>query len=181
MFTVSLDQAKSYFFDKFDWDDILEPAEYQALNRVGWIMMKQARRNIRKRKNPSRPGSSPSNWTNILKDKPGILYWMDPDTTTVMIGPVKIAKAGAYKTLSQPTVPAILEFGGKVWNKFETITRKGNRLPGPRTVRVQPRPYMSKALDQKKKKIMKVFEDFIGKSPASMGVVNSKEAKYSKP
>lgn len=171
---MDLNMAKSFFFDRHDWLKVLYPAEFKALNRVGWILMKQARSLIKKRKKPSRKGSTPTNWTDILRDKPGIVYGVDPHDLSVHIGPVKVRTKGTvYKTLSQPTVPAILQFGGKVWNRFPTTTRRGNRLPGPRTVRVEPRPYMDKAYKQKEKKVMDTFENMVGKTPESIMIAEN--------
>lgn len=181
VFTMSVDEARSYFFDRVDWDDILNPAELKALHFIGYILRVQARGYIRNRKKPSRPKSTPSNWSDTLKKgKYGIWNGVDPDTMTVYVGAGKLPWKAPHKLLGQPTVPAILEFGGRVWNALPAYPdppRVRQFLPAGRVVKVQERPYMSKALKAKEKKILSIFDDMIGKSPIAMGVVNAKNAQ----
>lgn len=182
VFNMRVDTLRSYFFDRVDWDEVLNPAELRALHFVGYILRKQARSLIRTRKKPSRKGSSPTNWQDTLKKgKFGIQSGVDPDTMTVLIGALRMPYKAPYKLIGQPTVPAILELGGRIWfarPAYPNPPRVRKFLPAGRVVKLAPRPYMSKAYDQKKKKVLSVFEDMLGKSPAAIAVARRKNAQY---
>lgn len=92
-------------FTRFDDPVIrryLDEKARRALNVLGSVTMHEARRLIRRRKRPSKPGEPPSSPTGVLKRT--IFYAYDPSTRSVVIGPLK--------TQAKSNVPQILEYGG---------------------------------------------------------------------
>jgi len=82
----------------------LDEKSRRALNVLGSVTMREARRLIRKRTQPSKPGEPPSSPTGTLKRT--IVYGFDPSTRSVVVGP--------YRTRSKVNVPHVLECGGYV-------------------------------------------------------------------
>ena len=178
LFNLNFDKAKSYFFDVQDWTEILEPAEYQLLWKIGMDLMEQGRRLIKARKKPSRKGSSPSSWGSH-KLKKSIFYGVDLTSMTVFAGPIKFDRNTGTKAIGQPTIPAVLQFGGKMWNSSYAPydpprVRNKEGLPAGRVVKIAPRPYMDKAYKQKKKKIERMTQNMLGKSPVSVTIADNK-------
>jgi hypothetical protein len=82
----------------------LDEKSKRALNILGAVTMSEARRLIRRRKRPSKPGEPPSSPTGVLKRT--IVYGFDSSTRSVVVGP--------YRTKSKTNVPNVLEYGGYV-------------------------------------------------------------------
>jgi hypothetical protein len=103
-----------------------------------------------------------------------ILYAVDPLSRSVIIGPIFIRSTHKkVYTFPQPTIPATLEFGGSERVGYPSFTRLGNYLPANRVVHIKPRPYMGRALEKQKDKILTIFDDLLGKTPESMQVANT--------
>lgn len=172
-----MNQFKSFFFDRVDWEKVLQPAEYKVLWKIGMDLMEQGRRNIRRRKKPGRAGSTPTSWGPEHKLKKSIYYGLDLDNLTVFAGPIKFAGQKSSKPLSQPTIPAVLEFGGKIWHRWPATVdppRVREYQEPRRVVNLKPRPYMEKAAKQKRKAILKKCENMLGKSPASIMIAQNR-------
>lgn len=82
----------------------LDEKSRRALNVLGSVTMREARRLIRKRKQPSKPGEPPSSPTGTLKRT--IFYGYDTSARSVVVGP--------YRMRSKVNVPYVLEYGGYV-------------------------------------------------------------------
>lgn len=125
-------RATRFWFDSAAVLRRLDAAKRRELSRFGYLVMRNARESIRKRKRNSRPGQPPSNRTGLLKSF--IFYAYNPDSRSVVIGPAKLPAA-------RDNVPELLEYGG--------ITA-GRRMRRP--VRIRPRPYMEPAFDRQVEK-----------------------------
>ena len=77
----------------------LGKARRKAFNHIGAIVRKAARQQIRTRKRVSNPGEPPTNRTGKLKNS--ILYAMDYDGNSVLIGPKAFGPEKAGKTLEK--------------------------------------------------------------------------------
>lgn len=176
LFTMSFNEAKSYFFKKSDWDRILRNPVLNALHKSAYILRVSARSEVRRRKNPSKKDMGPTHWDppggGIKEGRYGIWSGVDEYNYTAFIGAGKYPTKGPYKLLGQPTVPAILEFGGRIWFKnqaFPDPPRIREWQPPGRVRKIQPRPYMARAWMKKKQRILDMFEDMVGLSPVALG------------
>lgn len=128
MFGLSVDQARSNFFDRKPVIDAVDRATRQVLSRFGAFTRRRAKSSIRKRKAVSAPGDPPSSHIDILKRL--IFFAYDPARKGVIIGP----------TQSRPgsEVPKLLEYGGEV---------VGGRNRKRRLLRYRARPFMGPAFE----------------------------------
>ena len=110
----------------------LRQASLKGLVRVAALTRVIARRSIRKRKGPSRPGRPPHSHTGLLKRH--IYFWPDRKGETVDIG------AAALGGTRSDDIPGVLEQGGRA-----------------KAARVQPRPYMGPALDKSKEQLKDIL------------------------
>jgi hypothetical protein len=87
----------------------VDQANFRSLGHAGGTIRKTAYRSIRRRKNPSRPGSPPSSPTGRLRRS--FRYEVDRRASGVVIGPVN-------------------EISGRLWNlhEFGGVARKRRRL-----------------------------------------------------
>jgi hypothetical protein len=129
MFGLSVDQAKSTFFDRKPVVDAVDRATRQVLSRFGAFVRTRARSSIRKRKAVSAPGDPPSSHEGTLRRL--IFFAYDAARKGVVIGP----------TQSRPgsEVPRLLEYGGEA---------VGGRDRRRRLLRYRARPFMSVAFQQ---------------------------------
>ncbi|MEX1016018.1 MAG: hypothetical protein WDZ31_04660, partial [Phycisphaeraceae bacterium] len=120
---------KRMFFDRKRVIDATDRATRRVLSRFGAFVRQTARRSIRRRKRPSRPGQPPSSHVGLLRDR--IFFGYDRERQSVVIGPAPINQRSPYGTT---TVPELLEEGGRV----------RRREPGGRTktLNYRARPFM---------------------------------------
>jgi hypothetical protein len=87
----------------------VDQASFKSLGHAGGAIRKTASRSVRKRKNPSRPGSAPSSPTGRLRRS--FRYEVDRRSPGVIIGPVN-------------------EIAGRLWNlhEFGGVAKKRRRL-----------------------------------------------------
>lgn len=88
---------------------------------------------------PSKPGEPPRTPTGIYPDT--ILFAMDPQSESVVIGPVALARKGR-------DVPHTLEAGGAA------------RFRG-KTILIEPRPHMAPALEKERSQLPTLFEGIL--------------------
>ena len=121
-------QVSGLFFDSPAVLAELRPDTKKVLSRFGYLVMRDGRQAIRRRKRPSDPDETPTNQTDLLKRF--IFFSFDPDTKSVVVGPARLASG-------DPDITEALEHGG--------ITK--NKATGKRT-RIAARPFMQPAFDR---------------------------------
>ena len=84
----------------------LDEKSRRALNVLGSVTMREARRLIQKRIQPSKPGEPPSSPTGTLKRT--IVYGYDTSARSVVVGPYRM------RSKVKVNVPNVLEYGGYV-------------------------------------------------------------------
>ncbi|MCA9251265.1 MAG: hypothetical protein KDA54_09025 [Phycisphaerales bacterium] len=135
-------RIKQLFFDRAKVIRAVDKARRAVLSKAGAFIRTAARSSIRKRKGASAPGQPPSSHTGLLKKF--IYFGYEPDSDSVVIGPVKLNKPGA--------APSVLEHGGK------TLIQKRRRgRIVRRQVSIKPRPYMGPALEKEQPKLPKLW------------------------
>ncbi len=164
--------AKRLFFDSRKVMDALSKKERRVLSRAGAFVRRKARGLIRKRKKPSKPGSSPTNQTDRYKNS--ILFFADLKDRSVVMGPVALNNV-YFNGDGRPvrgTVPEILETGGAIhilevqrfpgsdrWQRADLRSRR--RLAGRptrlRKVEIKPRPHMQPAFAAELPKFPELF------------------------
>lgn len=170
-FTVN--QAKSFFFDREKIINALDKAEHSAIYRGMMLVRKIAQRSMRsggeKRKH-SAPGQPPRyHSTKYLRRFLFAAY--DTQRKAGVAGPTLLPGSG--KRNHGKTVPETLEYGGQVDTtdflvRGEWISIGDKRLTqrarawAPRRNRVatiEPRPYMNPAYEKAKPSLMKFWQD----------------------
>lgn len=166
-FGGTLEVTKQFFFDRARVQAMISRRERVAMTRIGGFVRITAKRSMRKsaiRKPYSGPGEPPRYHTKLLRDF--IYFSYSPTTNSVVIGPEKLFKNPKVKPIDQPTVPALLEYGGRAIATSSTFvygptreqfedkqgrkrTKTRTKLqkvlpPGPR--KYEERPYMRPAL-----------------------------------
>lgn len=166
---VELDTVKEYFFDRQRVIRAIDARSHRAIKRIALYIRKVAINSIKKAGKPggpkfySLPGQPPKSHTGLLKKF--IFASYDPRLRSAVVGPTKLALKPYVVPVSQPTVPALLEFGGTGFSKQPTfyyvptgkkkVDKRGRvrkteqyesiRIPpGPR--KYEARPYMRPAL-----------------------------------
>jgi hypothetical protein len=143
IFTLTLEMAKSSFFDRQQVIDATDAATHRVLSKFGAFVRRRAKSSIRKRKRASEPGKPPSSHTGLLRDM--IFFSFDREANSVVIGPTLI---------NSPTgAPEILEYGG------EAVVSRPNGMKV--RIYIQPRPYMGPAIDAEKSKLPAMWADSI--------------------
>jgi hypothetical protein len=176
--SLKIEAVAKSFFDREAVQRVLSQKLARGLSRFGSYVMTGARGRIRKRKKPSKPGASPTNWTGALKQN--IVFAADLKRKSVVIGPIRI------NGRSSGTAPSILEHGGTIvaegtqpakryslgdfavlragGRKTKLLTEAqvalANRLaPRPlHGVTIQPRPYMKPAFDKELGKLAEIMD-----------------------
>lgn len=144
MFSFTLRDTKSLFFDRTRVMNALTAAERRVLSRFGAFVRQRARTSIRQRTTVSAPGSPPSSHVGLLKQF--IWFAYDPLRRSVVIGPVRLnAKTGG-------DAPRLLEYGGSA------VRRRRGRM-----VRMQyhARPFMRPAFDRELSQLPPLWRDSI--------------------
>ncbi len=98
----------------------VDQANRRALSRYGNYVRVAARRSIRRRKSPSKPGNPPRNVTGLLKA--GIMYGLDSTSKSVIIGAAKIAGGS--------DVPETLEYGSAFPRREKNVARRLRKIGG---------------------------------------------------
>ena len=112
---------------------------------------------------PSAPGRPPKvHSTDPTANLKNIRWEYDADNDTGVVGPLRINSSRADFVRYQSTIPNILEFGGNYttveefvdlgnrggfWRRVDRRRRNSDRQKRTRTVRIQPRPFMSVAFE----------------------------------
>jgi hypothetical protein len=175
--SLKIEAVAKSFFDREAVQKALGQKLARGLSRFGSYVMTGARGRIRKRKKPSKPGASPTNWTGALKQN--IVFAADLERKSVVIGPIRI------NGRSTGTAPSILEHGGSIVTAAKryhlgdfAVLRAGgrktkllteaqvalaNRLaplaPRPLNgVTIQPRPYMKPAFDKELGRLAEIMD-----------------------
>ena len=162
-FTVK--QSKQNFFDRKAVTDAIGKAKAGVLAKQGAYVRTIARRSMKKKKGPSKPGTPPNVHEGQIKD---FLYFaFDAETDTVVVGPAKLGNGSA---------PDVLEHGGKIkefgiydgrgrFVPLRFMNRKG-RIAAMKTGRVVARrstvamrPFMNPALLLAKPKLAAMWQD----------------------
>lgn len=136
MIGFTINEAKSYFLKGDELEKAVARAEYRIHSRFGAFIRSDARRSIRNRKRPSRPGEAPTNQTGLLKGN--IFFVVERDMHNVVIGPALLSGKKQYLNL---TIPEVLEKGG-------TVAVPARRKVKAHTANFGPRPYMGPAFDK---------------------------------
>jgi hypothetical protein len=122
MITVKFDKSRS-FFDKEAVLSRVDAAKRKKLSRAGAMLRQTARRSMRRRKKPSRPGSPPSAHSQspehprgaLLKER--LFFAYDQANDSVVVGPEQLGRSDAAP---------LQEFGGTVRTYLprKTVKRK---------------------------------------------------------
>jgi hypothetical protein len=128
--------CKAMFFDAKAIRHHVNRATRRVLSRFGAFVRRTAKQSIRKRKQPSPPGSPPSSHIGLLRKF--IWFGYEPDKRSVVIGPARLSQKG------RGDAPSLLEYGGSTM-----VQSKGKR----RRARVRARPFMGPAMDKEQPKL----------------------------
>lgn len=191
MIDVKMKVAKDFFFDRERVKGAVDEATRAALGEAGSMVMTKARDLIRSGKKPSKPDKPPKNHTGLLREK--IIFMFSPESKSVLIGPTLVAfkrdleNGDSIPTNGQP-VPHLLEFGGEFKMKeikVLTVRWKGKKekishswvrhrrsLAGrypdapvrTLTCKIEKRPYMKPALENKQAQFSRKLAQAISKS-----------------
>jgi len=170
---LGLDEAKKLFFDRNRMVEGLDRARRKFLLRAGGATRITARRLLRSKKTISSPGSPPNSHNKDLRNFIFFILVKDGGDEAVDIGPVKLTRT-FFNRDRQPlngTIPHVLEHGGEITilevfdgSKWRRPNRKERKNPEGlqtrlRTVKIQPRPFMSKAVEIQKPKFPAMLAD----------------------
>lgn len=144
MIGLSVKAAKAGFLDRAAVMRAVDRGRRRSLAKSGAFIRTTARRSMRRRRGPSRPGRPPHAHAGLLRD---LLYFsFDGATDSVVVGPAAISKGGE--------APPVLEFGGRV--------RKPDYWRGPaRLITIRARPYMGPALRKARERLAGDWKDQI--------------------
>ncbi len=152
---------KKAFIDRQKINRAAERAEARSMVKSLAFIRRRARTNVlRRRKKVSRPGQPPSvRSRDSQRSLKFILFAYDRATNSGVVGPVKLSDR-SYAVQAQDAVPGTLEKGGVMVYSEESVDGKRWRLQRRsrrdsrkkqkrrRRVQVQPRPFMSVALER---------------------------------
>lgn len=141
---MNFKSALSGFFDRTKVMNAVDKATGRVLSRFGAFVRQTAKSSIRRRKNPSKPGQAPTNWTGLLKKF--LFFSFDRSKRSVVIGPARLNKPSH-------DAPELLEKGGTAQRK----DRRGKR----RRARYRARPYMGPAFEKEKKQLSRLWRDSV--------------------
>lgn len=133
MLSLGVEQAKDLFFDRERVMAAVARGKRAALSKGAALVRLIAKRSIRKRKGPSKPGNPPHSHKGQLRNL--LFYAYDPNTESAVAGPARLTRS--------TEAPATLEFGGSVPSGFRDRRRvrkvgdggeirvSGGRFSGP--------------------------------------------------
>jgi len=146
---MNFKSALSGFFDRKKVLSAVDKATGRVLSRFGAFVRQTAKSSIRRRKNPSKPGQAPTNWTGLLKKF--LFFSFDRSKRSVVIGPARLNKPSN-------DAPELLEHGGTAPRRDpKGRNRKGKR----KTARYRARPYMGPAFEKEKKQLPRLWRDSV--------------------
>lgn len=146
---MNFQSALSGFFDRKKVMSAVDKATGRVLSRFGAFVRQTARSSIRRRKNPSKPGQAPTNWTGLLKKF--LFFRFDRSKRSVVVGPAKLNR-------KSNDVPQLLEKGGAA----PRSERNGrNRNGKRRATRYRARPYMGPAFEKEQKQLPRLWRDSV--------------------
>lgn len=149
MSTVSF-ESKKLFFDRQIVIDAVGRATAHNLSKAGAFVQRRARSSLRRRKRTSEPGSPPSvHSRDPVATLKNIWFVFDPQNTSVVVGPLKLNQSSLVGS-SQPTVPALHEYGG--------TALVGKRR---RRARYAPRPFMGPAMQSELPKFPDLWKNSV--------------------
>lgn len=164
----NLQTAVRLFFDRPEIERALAATEARGLRETGKRLRFEARDLLVRRKGPAKPGDVPHvHSTDKKYSLRFILYFYEPTQHRLVVGPVGLTRDPA---------PGILEHGGSRtfdevqvagrwgparWSRsdaaFETYPRR------QRVARIEPRPFMARALEAALPQIPEDFRGQLGK------------------
>lgn len=176
-------QIKESFFDRPKVIASLKKAKRKALSKAGAFVRRRARSSLRRRKQPSAPGSPPSTHSNDPSLKT-ILFAFQPQSESTIVGPVQFNQVNFTVESVTSTVPGLHERGETAIireyryrpldgesNKIEWRRVNGRRRYGPRegykletrrrTARYPKRPFMRPALEAEAPNFPELFKNSI--------------------
>lgn len=113
---MTLDVAKGYFFDRAKVIRAVDAKSHKAMRHLSLYIRKVAVSSIKKAGKAggpnfySKPGKPPKSHTGTLKKFIFAVY--SPEKYSAVVGPARVAIKPYVVPVTQPTVPALLEFGG---------------------------------------------------------------------
>lgn len=173
------------FFDEREVIDSVEKGVRDALRQAGARIRLTARRSIRKRNRVSRPGSPPSSHTGNLRK--GIYFGYDRNTKSVVVGPYRNRSGNAPNALEyggptrMPPPDRTFQVGDmgvmrltpdnrpiysrlrseRQVERAQRLYREYQTSVGGRAVVIEPRPYMTPALEANRGAIPELFRDSV--------------------
>lgn len=138
MFGMTIQAAKSGFFDRALVQRSVDRASRKVLSRFGAFVRQRAKSSIRRRRGTSQPGRPPHSHAGLLRRF--IFFSYDSGRRSVVIGPTLLRASSA--------APRLLEHGG-------SIRRKRRQL------RYRPRPFMGPAFEREKSQLPKLWRDSV--------------------
>jgi len=188
--TMSFKSPVTRTLVRFDDDRIrkqLDRAERRNLFRAGKFTRTTAKRSVRKRKKPSKPGNPPHSHVGTLRKL--IFYAWDLTSRTMLVGPFRTLPTGGRRNrtrmVDRATGAEVLEKGGSVIRTVpkprgtrrkqtgrmtrrrvrrirEEYKRRGHQEDlTQKLVTVAPRPYMSAALVKTMPRFPKLWSNSI--------------------
>ena len=139
-----IDLRFTMFFNSPKVIAAVDKATRRVLSRFGAFVRQAARSSIRRRKEPSAPGSPPSSHSGLLKKF--IWFSYEPNRRSVVIGPARLGGR------NRGDAPSLLEYGGTT-----TIRRRKRR----RRVRIRARPYMGPAFEKERVRLPSIWKNSI--------------------
>jgi hypothetical protein len=138
-------KIKDMFFDRQVVIRAVDKAKRRTLSRAGAFIRQSARTSIRPRRGTSRPGNPPYSHEGSLRRF--ILFGYDPQTESVVVGPVGFRRSIA---------PHVLEFGG-----MTSAPRWWKRSGKSKRIRIKRRPFMGPALERERDKLPWLWESSV--------------------
>jgi hypothetical protein len=109
--------VKDAFFDRAAVEAAMDKARYKALYKAGAYVRRTARTMIgpirQNKDKPSSPGKPPRSHETEPSIKT-ILYFYEPNTDSVVIGPVRLNQVNHLTKGMRVTIPELHEFGGEM-------------------------------------------------------------------
>lgn len=164
-------RMKKFFFDKPHVKRRIGKKKAKLLSMGGAYTRRRARSKLRRRKRVSRAGEPPSvHSESDIANLRTILFALDKETDSVIIGPVKLNQVNLGADLERYTVPELLEIGGTIDIREEAIvgSNEWRRRDMRRSVKqwkkyrtrratYDARPYMNPSLKETAEEVPELF------------------------
>jgi hypothetical protein len=137
-------QSKQMFFDRQAVIDAVGKANARNLSRAGSFIRRGARSSLRRRKRVSLPDTPPSvHSRDPVASLKNIWFVFDPQSRSVIVGPVKLNGSVRLSGSNRTTVPALQELGGVA------VVTDGPKRRGRKRLATYPkRPFMGPAMQR---------------------------------